>query len=75
MPVRHDFKESKISSVFAIWVSFVVRSFLCCTAMPLWEGFDEYGPVAMIEHIVFHHDIPGTLKENVGPFSPLLLAG
>ncbi len=44
--------------LLAVWLCFVLRGAFYCTAFPLWEGFDEYGHVALIQHIYFHHDLP-----------------
>jgi hypothetical protein len=41
-----------------VWFSFVLRGIFYCTAFPVLEGFDEYGHVALIQHIFFHHDMP-----------------
>jgi 4-amino-4-deoxy-L-arabinose transferase-like glycosyltransferase len=44
--------------VFAIWLCFLIRGVFYATAFPMWEGFDEYGHFAVIEHIFFFRDIP-----------------
>lgn len=46
------------SLLFVIWLSFVIRGFFYCTAFPIFEGFDEYGHFAVIQHIFLHRDIP-----------------
>src|SRR5580700_9253271 len=56
MPERVE-RRTKLLLV-AVWLCFVLRGAFYCTAFPLWEGFDEYGHVALIQHIYFHHDLP-----------------
>lgn len=44
--------------LFLVWLSFILRGTFYCCAFPIFEGFDEYGHFAVIQHIFFHHDIP-----------------
>jgi len=37
--------------VFLIWACFVVRGLFYASAIPLWEGFDEYAHYARIEYL------------------------
>ena len=37
-----------------------MRGLFYCTALPVWEGFDEYGHVAVIQYVFFHHAIPNS---------------
>src|ERR1700722_1210859 len=34
----------------AIWLAFLVRGAFYCNLIPLWEGFDEWGHYAFVEH-------------------------
>jgi hypothetical protein len=47
-----------------IWFAFVARALFYCTVFPLWEGFDEYGHVAVIQHIFYFRDIPDFRHTN-----------
>ena len=48
----------------AVWLSFILRALFYCTAFPLWEGFDEYAHVAVIQHVFVHHDLPDFRTAN-----------
>ncbi len=45
----------------AIWLIFLIRGAFYCHLMPLWEGFDEWGHYAFVEHLRLH---PGTLPRT-----------
>jgi hypothetical protein len=45
----------------AIWLAFLVRGAFYCNLIPLWEGFDEWGHYAFVEHLRLH---PGTLPRT-----------
>jgi hypothetical protein len=45
----------------ALWLAFVVRGAFYCNLIPLWEGFDEWGHYAFVEHLRLH---PGTLPRT-----------
>jgi len=45
----------------AIWLVFLVRGAFYCNLIPLWEGFDEWGHYAFVEHLRLH---PGTLPRT-----------
>ena len=49
------------SYMFAMWVLFVVHGAYYCQLIPLWEGFDEWGHYAFVEHLRLH---PGTLPRT-----------
>ena len=38
----------------AIWLVFVLRGVFYCNLIPLWEGFDEWGHYAFVEHLRLH---------------------
>ena len=39
----------------AIWLIFLLRGAFYCRFIPLWEGFDEWGHYAFIEHLRLHN--------------------
>ncbi len=45
----------------AIWLIFLIRGAFYCNLIPLWEGFDEWGHYAFVEHMRLH---PGTLPRT-----------
>src|ERR1700722_12712010 len=45
----------------AIWLAFLVRGAFYCNLIPLWEGFDEWGHYAFVEHLRLY---PGTLPRT-----------
>jgi hypothetical protein len=45
----------------AIWLIFLIRGAFYCNLIPLWEGFDEWGHYAFVEHLRLH---PGTLPRT-----------
>ena len=45
----------------AIWLAFLVRGAFYCNLIPLWEGFDEWGHYAFVEHLRLH---PGVLPRT-----------
>jgi hypothetical protein len=47
--------------VLAIWVLFLIEGAYYCRLIPLWEGFDEWGHYAFVEHLRLH---PGTLPRT-----------
>jgi hypothetical protein len=42
-------------SLGVIWLLFVIRGAFYCQLIPLWEGYDEWGHYAFIEHLRLHH--------------------
>ena len=38
----------------AIWLAFLIRGAYYCQLIPIWEGFDEWGHYAFIEHLRLH---------------------
>lgn len=42
----------------AIWLSFVVRGVFYSSAIPLWEGWDEYAHFAYVQQLALHHTLP-----------------
>lgn len=52
MPVRTRY------ALLAIWLCFVARGAFHAAMLPLWEGFDEYAHVAVIEHWLQHGSLP-----------------
>src|SRR5690349_20095307 len=44
--------------VFIVWLCFVARAGFYVSALPLWEGFDEYSHFAFIQHVATHHNLP-----------------
>jgi len=48
----------------AIWLCFLVRALFYASALPMWEGFDEYSHFAVIQHIAFHRDLPDHRTAN-----------
>ena len=47
-----------------IWFAFTVRTIFYCTAFPLWEGFDEYAHVGVVQHIFHFRDMPDFRAAN-----------
>jgi hypothetical protein len=47
--------------LIAIWLIFLVSGMYYCQLIPLWEGFDEWGHYAFVEHLRLH---PGTLPRT-----------
>ncbi len=47
--------------LMAIWLIFQVSGAYYCQLIPLWEGFDEWGHYAFVEHLRLH---PGTLPRT-----------
>jgi hypothetical protein len=45
----------------AIWLVFLVRGAFYCNLIPMWEGFDEWGHYAFVEHVRLH---PGVLPRT-----------
>ena len=41
----------------AVWLVFVLRGVFYCNLIPLWEGFDEWGHYAFVEHVRLHPDV------------------
>jgi Dolichyl-phosphate-mannose-protein mannosyltransferase len=39
----------------AIWLVFLLIGAYYCRLIPLWEGFDEWGHYAFVEHLRLHH--------------------
>ncbi|MGA3202995.1 MAG: hypothetical protein ABSF12_10950 [Bryobacteraceae bacterium] len=38
-----------------IWLAFLLRGAFYCQLIPLWEGYDEWGHYAFVEHLRLHH--------------------
>jgi hypothetical protein len=38
----------------AIWLAFLIRGAYYCQLIPLWEGYDEWGHYAFVEHLRLH---------------------
>ena len=45
-------------SLLVIWLCFLVRGVFYATALPLWEGYDEYSHFAYVQHLTLHGTIP-----------------
>src|ERR1700678_4205023 len=45
----------------AVWLIFLIRGAFYCNLIPLWEGFDEWGHYAFVEHVRLY---PGTLPRT-----------
>jgi hypothetical protein len=45
----------------AVWLIFLIRGAFYCNLIPLWEGFDEWGHYAFVEHLRLH---PGILPRT-----------
>lgn len=43
--------------LIAIWLIFLIRGVFYCNLIPLWEGFDEWGHYAFVEHIRLHPSV------------------
>jgi hypothetical protein len=41
--------------LWAIWCCFLARAIFYCTAVPLWEGYDEYSHFALVQYVAVHH--------------------
>ena len=52
------------SLVAAIWLCFLARAIFYASALPLWEGFDEYSHFAFVQRIALHHDLPDVRTAN-----------
>ncbi len=39
----------------AIWLLFLIRGAIYCRLIPVWEGYDEWGHYAFVEHLRLHH--------------------
>ncbi len=50
--------------LIAVWLGFVVRALFYCSAVPLWEGFDEYAHFAVIQNVARDFSIPNLLNSN-----------
>jgi hypothetical protein len=48
----------------AIWCCFLVRAIFYCTAIPLWEGYDEYSHFAVIQYVALHGGPPDPRTAN-----------
>jgi hypothetical protein len=48
----------------AIWLAFLLRGAFYCNLIPLWEGFDEWGHYAFVEHVRLY---PGVLPRTTDP--------
>jgi hypothetical protein len=41
--------------LWAIWGCFLARALFYCSAVPLWEGYDEYSHFDLIRYVAMHH--------------------
>jgi hypothetical protein len=41
-------------NLFAIWLIFLIRGVFYSNLIPMWEGFDEWGHYAFVEHLRLH---------------------
>jgi Dolichyl-phosphate-mannose-protein mannosyltransferase len=48
-------------TLLAIWLAFLIHGAYYCRLIPIWEGFDEWGHYAFIEHLRLH---PWTLPRT-----------
>jgi hypothetical protein len=44
----------------AIWLAFLLHGALYCQLIPIWEGYDEWGHYAFVEHLRLHRALPVT---------------
>jgi hypothetical protein len=58
--MNRNFLNSRYG-LLVIWVIFIIRGVFYCNLIPLWEGFDEWGHYAFVEHLRLH---PGTLPRT-----------
>lgn len=42
----------------AVWLCFIARALFYCSAIPMWEGFDEYAHFAMVQRIALGSGLP-----------------
>src|ERR1019366_960492 len=42
-------------TLWTIWCCFLARALFYCTAVPLWEGYDEYSHFALIQYVATHN--------------------
>jgi hypothetical protein len=42
-------------TLWAIWCCFLARAIFYCTAVPLWEGYDEYSHFALVQYVAVHN--------------------
>jgi 4-amino-4-deoxy-L-arabinose transferase-like glycosyltransferase len=40
--------------LWTIWCCFVARALFYCSAIPIWEGYDEYSHFALIQYVATH---------------------
>lgn len=50
--------------LIAIWIGFAIRALFYCSALPLWEGFDEYAHYAVIQNLALGGGLPNVLSSN-----------
>lgn len=46
------------AAVTLVWCCFLARALFYCSAFPLWEGFDEFAHVAMLQRIALQPGLP-----------------
>ncbi len=46
------------AAIWLVWLCFVVRLAFYCAAMPLWEGFDEFGHFAVVQWAALRSGLP-----------------
>src|SRR5262245_48173518 len=46
--------------VWIAWVAFLLRGAFYSTAMPLWEGYDEWSHYAFVQYVRVHHSRPSS---------------
>lgn len=61
--MNRNFLNARVG-VAAIWLVFVLRGVFYCHLIPLWEGFDEWGHYAFVEHLRLHG---GSLPRTTDP--------
>jgi hypothetical protein len=45
-------------AVVVVWGCFLARALFYCSAVPMWEGFDEYAHFAMLQRIALRAGLP-----------------
>jgi hypothetical protein len=61
--------------VLAIWLAFLIRGAFYCQFIPIWEGYDEWGHYALIEHLRLHSgELPRTSDVVTGEIRDSVLS-
>ncbi len=50
----HQSVNKNLPIFIVIWLVFLLRGAFYCQLIPLWEGFDEWGHYAFVEHLRLH---------------------